>query len=322
MCRKKDIQKDILEDLYSKQKCTLDCISKMLGCNIKTVGNYINKFGIKRRGKVKRISKAIKNYCINCGRGLKNKTAKRCSECFHTLNSGKNHYNYIDGRSCWENTCVDCGVSLKRNRNKRCIPCNNIYLGKLSLGRKMPAWFSEKMRELRSGKNNPMYGKFGEKADHYVNGKPKCIDCGKELSHYSEGRCGECYRKWAIGPNAPCYINGSTPIYEGIRKLKEYNDWRKAIRDRDNYTCQVCGDSQGGNLEVHHIKSYAVILSEFLYKYRQFSIIEDKETLIRLSISYEPFWFLDNGQTLCVDCHKKTDSYGSGSYNFQEEPNV
>jgi len=34
--------------------------------------------------------------------------------------------------------------------------------------------------------------------------------------------------------------------------------------------------------------------------------IEDKETLVRLAISYEPFWNIDNGKTLCKICHNKT----------------
>ena len=37
---------------------------------------------------------------------------------------------------------------------------------------------------------------------------------------------------------------------------KEYRLWRKAVFERDNYTCQICGE-KGGQLEAHHIFSWA-----------------------------------------------------------------
>uniref|UniRef100_A0A6M3K6B6 Putative HNH endonuclease n=1 Tax=viral metagenome TaxID=1070528 RepID=A0A6M3K6B6_9ZZZZ len=96
---------------------------------------------------------------------------------------------------------------------------------------------------------------------------------------------------------------GITNIYDTVRTSDEYKDWRNSVYKRDNYICQDCGDNRGGNLEAHHIKPFAIILQEFLQIYSQFSPIEDKETLVRLAISYEPFWNINNGQTLCIECH-------------------
>lgn len=64
---------------------------------------------------------------------------------------------------------------------------------------------------------------------------------------------------------------------------REYRDWRQKVFIRDNFTCQSCS-KRGGYLEAHHIKSK----SEFP------ELIHD----------------IDNGQTLCKECHKKTDNYG------------
>jgi len=75
--------------------------------------------------------------------------------------------------------------------------------------------------------------------------------------------------------------------YDKDRKLDmgraNYRAWRKAVLERDNSTCVWCGETD--NLNIDHIKSYA--------KYPE----------LRYAI--------DNGRTLCVPCHKTTDSYGN-----------
>ena len=77
---------------------------------------------------------------------------------------------------------------------------------------------------------------------------------------------------------------GITEINAQIRQSFEYKLWRKAVFERDNYTCIWCGDNKGGNLEADHIKPFAY------YPELRFAI--------------------DNGRTLCENCHKTTDTYG------------
>lgn len=76
---------------------------------------------------------------------------------------------------------------------------------------------------------------------------------------------------------------GKTSINMKIRNSLEYEEWRKAVFERDLYTCQDC-EEIGGRLEADHVKSFS--------QYPE----------LRLDI--------DNGRTLCVDCHRKTDTYG------------
>jgi hypothetical protein len=77
---------------------------------------------------------------------------------------------------------------------------------------------------------------------------------------------------------------GITVINQTIRMSLEYSLWRESVFKRDNFTCVWCGDNTGKNLQADHIKPFAY------YPELRFAI--------------------DNGRTLCVPCHRKTDTYG------------
>lgn len=68
-----------------------------------------------------------------------------------------------------------------------------------------------------------------------------------------------------------------------LKSRIEYKEWRTAVFERDNYTCQMC-TTRGGRLEADHIKPW----SRFP------------------ELRYE----ISNGRTLCVLCHRKTDTWG------------
>jgi hypothetical protein len=108
------------------------------------------------------------------------------------------------------------------------------------------------------------------------------------------------------GKNHWNWQGGVTSLYYLIRHLPENKEWTKKVFQKDNYTCQECS-LRGVRLNAHHKdKPFNQLLKEFLQQYSQFSPIEDKETLLRLAITYEPFWNIDNGKTLCEKCHNKT----------------
>ena len=106
----------------------------------------------------------------------------------------------------------------------------------------------------------------------------------------------------------PWNKKGLRPLHDIIRRLFEYKEWRTKVFQRDNYTCQDCL-AKGKYLHAHHKKRFAILLQEFLEEYNQFSPMEDKETLVRLATKWKPFWEIDNGETLCKDCHELTKNY-------------
>lgn len=148
----------------------------------------------------------------------------------------------------------------------------------------------------------------GKLNNSYKNGKwikAFCVDCDINISPNCE-RCKSCEnkRRYQNAKNHPQWKGGISTLAEMIRNLSEFKIWRTKVYNRDNYQCIKC-KYKGDQLEAHHKKPFAELLSEFLKEYDQFSPYEDKETLVRLAMKWKPFWDIDNGETFCEDCHMK-----------------
>lgn len=95
-----------------------------------------------------------------------------------------------------------------------------------------------------------------------------------------------------LGENNPNWKGGVSPINTLIRMSSEYKLWREAVLKRDNYTCIWCGKKQGWDKET---KSQNIVHADHIKPFCDYPEL-------RLAI--------DNGRTLCVECHKKTNTYG------------
>lgn len=83
---------------------------------------------------------------------------------------------------------------------------------------------------------------------------------------------------------------------ERLRRTTVYKSWVKVILQRDDYTCQFCF-KRGVPLQVDHIIPFAVLV-------RRLNI-----TSYFQAYSSTVLWSQANARTLCIDCHKTTDSY-------------
>lgn len=157
----------------------------------------------------------------------------------------------------------------------------------------------------RKGSDNGMFGihRYDRDAPNYQDVKiigKICEYCGNIIEKYScfESRfCSyECMGKIAsierIGLNSGekhwNWQGGIISERDKFISSPEYKSWRTSIFERDNYTCQECG-IRGGHLNSHHILPYRD------YPKEQFSLN------------------INNGITLCTDCHRQT--YGK-EYEF------
>lgn len=97
------------------------------------------------------------------------------------------------------------------------------------------------------------------------------------------------------GVDHPMWKGGKTPLIMKIRNHKKSIEWREKIFKRDNYTCQLCYDNKGNNLNAHHYVQVADIIHTLQIK----SVKQALQTPI--------LWKLSNGITLCKKCHKIAD---------------
>lgn len=108
----------------------------------------------------------------------------------------------------------------------------------------------------------------------------------------------DCYRKnigkFFTGENNPLWNPDITDEERNAtRRVSGYSTWRTDVYRRDDFTCQVCGCRKGGNLVAHHLDGWNIFPNK------------------RLSV--------DNGITLCRECHKDFHkNYGYGNNTAEQ----
>lgn len=112
--------------------------------------------------------------------------------------------------------------------------------------------------------------------------------CSAIFSNKSIEKRNKISRKFS-GKNSKNYIDGSSIKNKFRHKGFKYKIWRESVYKRDNWTCQNC-KKIGGKLNADHIKPWS--------KYPE--------------LRYD----IDNGKTLCISCHKKTNTWGAKSRRF------
>lgn len=178
----------------------------------------------------------------------------KCKNCDINIFSHKSENRVFCSKKCYAfyrfgnqmKICKQCGVDFKRRR-KETIYC------------------SRKCTVIAFEKN------------HYKNGTCKmCKNIFKQKTYQDLSFCSkDCLYKSKQGKNSPTW-KGGIKKDKDKRKSLEMVEWRKAVFERDQYTCQIC-DKKSVYLEPHHIFFYA-----------KFPDLRSN---------------LHNGITLCKSCH-------------------
>ncbi len=117
-------------------------------------------------------------------------------------------------------------------------------------------------------------------------------------------------KRWRVGHRVfkpslreeknPQWKGGKTPLIIRIRTCPEYATWRADVLSRDQYRCVDCGRTavDGASITTDHIVGLADLLVRF-------SILDWQSAL-----DCDAIWDRANGRTLCLECHRKTPTWG------------
>jgi 5-methylcytosine-specific restriction endonuclease McrA len=112
--------------------------------------------------------------------------------------------------------------------------------------------------------------------------------------------------KCHVGNRNGRWIDGRNTLRHAIRHLEEYRCWIQEVFKRDKYTCQYCGDKTSGNLQAHHLIPFKMLISLFLNRNKNLDIKKDHFKLLELAKIDKEIFDIDNGITLCKNCHELT----------------
>lgn len=128
------------------------------------------------------------------------------------------------------------------------------------------------------------------------NGVPNSIEQRLKISNSLKGiqHTEESIRKRSAKNKSNYDLKGrKTPESIRIRTSLEYKNWRMSVFKRDRFTCVCCGIKGGWSKE---LKRRIILNADHIKPFSQYPELR---------------FSLDNGRTLCFECHKKTDTYGS-----------
>lgn len=224
-----------------------------------------------------------------------------CPECTgHKKPTYEDIFNYYKQYDCELLTNKKEYKHTKQMLNYRC-KCGSVYAKRFDAFKKSPncpncsskpLYDTEKVRDIFAEYN---YKLLSEYKDNKLSLEYIC-DKGHygsvTLSNFLNGaRCMQCYLENNHGENHPSW-NPNKTAEERLedRKYEEYSKWRQEVFKRDYWTCQKCGYKKGKIITAHHKDGYDWC----------------KER--RLDV--------DNGITLCKDCHALSENSFHRTYGF------
>lgn len=206
-----------------------------------------------------------------------------CKHCNKEFKLKESYYKKQSKRGQIPKYCsTECRIAEQR-KNKEFVKCNNC-------GKEMLAVKNKNILHFCNEKCRIEYAK---KETQIIT----CDNCNKEFekNKYAYNRakkhfCSkECYDEYRANKKETY-----KEISHYLRTHEKYDEWRAKVFKRDKYECSKCGTKK--NLHAHHINQLYDICDK--YDMNIDKILNSKE-----------FNDIDNGITLCQDCHALEHPY-------------
>ena len=224
-----------------------------------------------------------------------------CLEC-----SGRKKLNIEDVRACFEKEGYSLLSETYSNaRTKLDYVCNKGHIGnivwdKFQKGQRCYECFGNPKHSYEYVQKEFLDRGYTLLAKTYKNAHEKmeyvCENGHNSWMNFNKLQqdcgCRECFLLRNRGENH-CNYNPNLSDEDRIlnRDYLEYFEWRKSVYKKNNYKCVVCNSNK--NINAHHLYNYA------------------DYPLLRTSI--------DNGETLCQECHIEFHIRYGKSYNTKEQ---
>lgn len=170
------------------------------------------------------------------------------------------------------------------------------------------SWFKKYEIKARDYSESVKGRKFTEEHKKKIatsNSKPHSEDRKKNISKSKKGKTiiSDQHREkirlkfigLRVGENHPMWKGGISNLRNRLYQSAQYKNWRNLVYLRDNFTCQLCY-SQSNRLNCHHIVTFKEIVDNYnLILYDDF-------------LKCEILWNINNGITLCKNCHNSIKS--------------
>jgi len=244
---------------------------------------------------------------------------RKCLQCKKDFITYPNRIKLGNGKFCshscfyqkrkirFQNICLFCKEKFEVHPYRRLTAkyCSRLCKGKSLIGKK--PW--NKGKPHLGKEKHPLWGKHHshETIKKMSDAKKRLYESGRKVwnygRHHSEVtkekiRKARANQKNILrGENHYFWKGGISPLKKRIRNSFKYRKWKKKIFQTDNYLCQNC-KIEGRSLEADHIKPMAKILEQ-----NNIKTFEE-------AMNCEELWNINNGRTLCRDCHLNTDTWG------------